>query len=505
MIGLRDLAAHLPGARLLGPEAQISGVAYDSRRLRKGELFVAVPGLRHDGHDFIPQALAQGAAAVAVQADRPWWVARLGREGVPTLVVEEARTALSRLAAAFHGFPSRCLLVVGVTGTDGKTSLVHLIAHLLREGGHKVGLLSTAGVDLGHGLHLQEGRTTPEAPEVQAALAAMLAQGCRYAVLECTSHGLALKRVDDVFFDVAVVTQVGSDHLDFHRSWEAYREAKGRLFSLLARGPSKGGEKWAVLNADDPSSAYFRSLALGVGVLTYGLGEGAQVRATHIRPEGWGVRFHLHSPWGEEEVQVAVPGEAGVKGALAGAAVALALGLPLPAVTRGLASWPGAPGRLELVDEGQPFRVVVDFAHAPEALARLLATVREGSLGKVILVFGCIGGRDRERRRPMGRIAGRMADYIIVTDDNPYDEAREDIFQEIVSGLKEAGRQEGPHFVVVPDRREAIARALAMAAPGDVVVLAGKGHEAHVHLGDTSYPCDDREVARALLRRMKEG
>jgi len=503
MVSLRQLAAHLPGARLLGPDAHVSGIAYDSRHLRQGELFVAVPGLRHDGHDFIPQALARGAAAVAVQADRPWWAERLGGEGVPALVVEEARAALSRLAAVFYGFPSRRLTVIGVTGTDGKTSLVHLLAHLLRQAGQRAGLLSTAGVDLGDGLRLGEGRTTPEAPEVQGALASMLSQGCRYAVVECTSHGLALKRVDDVAFDVAVLTNMGADHLDFHGSWEGYRAAKGRLFSLLAQGPQKGSGKWAVLNADDPSFPYFRSLAAGAEVLTYGLGEGTQVRATDVGREGWGVRFRLRSPWGEEEVRVAVPGEAGVKGALAAAAAALALGLPLPTVARGLASWPGAPGRLELVDEGQPFRVVVDFAHAPEALARLLATVREDTRRRVIVVFGCIGGRDRERRRPMGRIAGRLADYVVVTDDNPYDEAREEIFREIVRGLEEAGRREGRDFAVVPDRREAIAHALAMAAPGDTVVLAGKGHEAHVHLGSSSYFCDDREVARAVLRRMK--
>jgi UDP-N-acetylmuramoyl-L-alanyl-D-glutamate--2,6-diaminopimelate ligase len=502
MLSLRSLAAHVPGARFQGPDVTVTGIAYDSRRIRAGELFVAVPGLRWDGHFFIPQALERGAAAVAVQADHPQWVEGLREDGVPTLVVEDARAALSRLAAAFHGFPAMRLTVIGVTGTDGKTSLVHLIAHLLRYDGHQVGLMGTAGMDVGLGLEGWEGRTTPEAPELQAALAAMVAHGCRYAVVECTSHGLALRRVEDAYFDVAVMTHLGEDHLDFHGSWEAYRAAKGRLFSLLDEAPSKGVGKWAILNADDPSWSYFRSLTQAE-VLTYGLGPGAQVRALDVRPRGWGVAFHLRTPWGETEVEVAVPGEAGVMGALAGTATALAMGLPLPVVAQGLASWRGAPGRLELVDEGQPFPVVVDYAHAPQALARLLALARQSARGRVVLVFGCIGGRDRHRRRPMGRIAGQMADYVIVTDDNPYDEERESIFQEIVAGLQEAGREEGRDYLVVPDRRQAIAHALSMAGEGDVVVLAGKGHETHVYAGSSSYPCDDREVARAFLRRMK--
>jgi len=504
MLSLRSLAAYLPGACLQGPDVKVTGIAYDSRRIRAGELFVAIPGMRWDGHLFIPQALQRGAVAVAVQADHPHWVERLREDGVPTLVVDDARAALSRLAAAFHGFPGKKLAVIGVTGTDGKTSLVHLIAHLLRYGGHQVGLMGTAGVDVGLGLEAWEGRTTPEAPELQAALAAMVTHGCRYAVVECTSHGLALRRVDDAYFDVAVMTHLGEDHLDFHGSWEAYRAAKGRLFSLLDEAPTKGVRKWAILNADDPSWAYFRSLTRSE-VLTYGLGSGSQVRALDVRPQGWGVAFHLLTPWGEAEVEVAVPGEAGVMGALAGAATVLAMGLPLAVVAQGLASWRGAPGRLELVDEGQPFQVVVDYAHAPQALARLLALARQSTPGRVIVVFGCIGGRDRHRRRPMGRIAGQLADYVIVTDDNPYDEERESIFQEIVAGLQEAGREEGRDYLVVPDRRQAIAHALAMAREGDTVVLAGKGHETHVYASSSAYHCDDREVARAILRRLKEG
>jgi len=461
---------------------------------------VAVPGLKVDGHNFIPQALDNGAVAVVIQKDRPWWLEFAQKNQIPAILVEDARAALSRLAASFYGFPGRNLRVIGVTGTDGKTSLVHLVAHILRAWGAKVGIISTVGTDLGTELSISEGRTTPEAPELQAALAAMVANGCQYAVLECTSHGLTLKRVEDAYFDVAVLTQLREDHLDFHGSWEEYRAAKGRLFSLLDQDPPRGGHKWAVVNADDPSSPYFLSLTRA-HTLTYGLAPEAQVRAFDVEEKGWGIRFRLSSPWGEGTIEAQRPGEAGLMGALAGASAALALGVPMEVAVRAIASWPGAPGRLELVDEGQPFRVVVDFAHAPDALARLLRAVRPLSQGRVIVVFGCIGGRDRERRRPMGRIAGQLADFTIITDDNPYDEDRDSILGEIEAGLKEVGRKVHNEYAVVPHRRQAIECALDLAQPGDVVVLAGKGHESHVWAGPHSYPCNDAEVARAILRQ----
>jgi len=500
---LGALAAHVPGARLLGADVPVSGIAWDSRRVAPGEAFVAVPGLNHDGHAFLEEALARGAAALVVQDDRrPLWQGLAGDGRAPLLAVPDTRRALSRLAAAFHGFPARRLTVVGVTGTDGKTSLVHLLSHALSRAGGRAGFLGTAGWGVeGRVLGEGEGRTTPEAPLVQAVLARLLDEGCRYAVVECTSHGLALYRVEDIEPDVAVLTNLGRDHLDFHGSFEAYREAKGRLFRLLDGSAEKGVPKAAVLNADDPSAPYFRSLTRA-RVVTYGLRPGADVVARDLQPEGWGVRFLLETPQGRREARIGRPGEFNVANALATTAVGLALGLDLDALVEGLAAWPGAPGRLERVDEGQPFLVVVDYAHGPESLERVLQLLRTTVRGRVIALFGCIGGRERERRFPMGQVAGRLAHYVVLSDDNPDGEDRVAILEEVAAGLRAVGRREGHDYIVVPDRREAIAHALAMASDDDAVLLAGRGHETRVLLSDGYYECDDREVARQVLRSL---
>lgn len=497
---LNDLAAHLPAAEVIGSgEAQFNAVEYDSRRVKPGALFVAVPGDRHDGHDYLGQAVEAGAAAVLVQADRHSKWAELP---VPRLAVPDTRTALAEAAAAFFGWPGRKLTVVGVTGTDGKTSLCHLIAHLLQWAGESVGLMSTAENRAGGRPLADSGRfTTPEPPQVQSLLAQMVQARCRYAVLEATSHGLAQHRLTGCDFDMAVMTNVGRDHMDFHRSWEEYLAAKGRLFQMLDAAVGKEMTKTAVLNADDPAHRYFRSLTRARGV-TYGIDVAADVTAADVRQEGWGTRFQLRTPMGKAAVQLGRPGAFNVANALGAAAAGLGLGLDLASISRGLESWPGAPGRMEQVDEGQPFTVVVDFAHAPDSLERVLRELRAGSRGRVIAVFGCIGERDRDRRHAMGRVAAELADYTYVTDDNPYSENRDAILAEIARGLREAGRREGYDFAVVPDRREAIAQALAMAVEEDVVLLAGKGHEHEVVLAGGSYECHDSEVARRVLREL---
>jgi UDP-N-acetylmuramoyl-L-alanyl-D-glutamate--2,6-diaminopimelate ligase len=497
---LTELAAHLSGAEVIGPgDVVFSAVEYDSRRVRPGALFVAVPGARADGHDYLQQAAAAGAAALLVQSDhRSAWQPL----ALPRLVVPDTRAALAPAAAAFFGWPARRLTVVGVTGTDGKTSLSHLVAHLLESSRERVGLMSTAE-NRAAGRELPDsGRfTTPEAPEVQAMLAAMVEAGCRYAALEATSHGLALHRLDGCEFDVAAMTNVGRDHMDFHRSREEYLAAKGTLFRMLDGSADKGVVKTAVLNADDPAHGYFRSLTRARAV-TYGLHSPADIVSEEVRRDGWGVRFRLRTPAGSVEARLGRPGEFNVANALAATATGLSLGMDLNAVVRGLESWPGAPGRMERVDEGQPFTVVVDFAHASESLRRVLTELRSANRGRIIAVFGCIGERDRERRYAMGRVAAELADYTYVTDDNPYSEDREAIIAEIARGLRDAGKREGHDFSAVPDRREAIAQALAMAVDEDVVLLAGKGHEREVHLPGGSYECDDREVARRVLREL---
>jgi len=497
---LTELAAHLSGAEIIGRgDAEFSAVEYDSRRVRPGALFAAVPGFRDDGHDYLQQAVAAGATALLVQVDRRSAWETLD---VPRLVVPDTRAALAPAAAALCRWPARRLTVVGVTGTDGKTSLSHLIAHLLEKSGESAGLMSTAE-NRAAGRELPDsGRfTTPEAPDVQSLLAEMVEAGCRFAVLEATSHGLALHRLDGCEFDVAAMTNVGRDHIDFHRSREEYLAAKGRLFRMLDGSADKGVIKTAVLNADDPAHEYFRSLTRA-RVVTYGLHSPADVFSEDVRRDGWGVRFRLQTPARSAEARLGRPGEFNVANALAATAIGLSLRLDLDAIVRGLESWPGAPGRMERVDEGQPFTVVVDFAHSPESLRRVLTELRTANRGRIITVFGCIGERDRERRYAMGRVAAELADYTYVTDDNPYSEGREAIIAEIARGLCEAGKREGHDFAAVPDRREAIAQALAMAVDEDVVLLAGKGHEREVHLPGGSYQCDDREVARRVLREL---
>jgi len=504
---LEHLLAALPQAQLLGDGGvAVTSLCYDSRQAGPGALFVAVPGLKADGHDYIGQALEGGAVAVAVQADRrEKWRGLVSKRGVPALVAPDTRAALAQIAAVWHGHPARRLGVIGVTGTDGKTSLAHLIAHLLEAAGLRTGLVSTAECRSGWALLPDTGRlTTPEAPYLQAMLSQMVEAGCRWAVIEATSHGLALHRLDGCEFDIAVVTNVGADHMDFHGTAVEYLAAKGQLFALLDGSVVKGVEKAAVLNADDPSQGYFRGLTRA-RTITYGLQSQAEVSAAEVVPEGWGSRFLLKTPTGAAWARIGRPGPFNVGNALAAAAVGLAAGLELDATVQGLISWPGAPGRMEPVDEGQPFAVVVDFAHAPDSLRRALALLRARCRGRLIAVFGCIGERDRERRFPMGRVAAELADYTIVTDDNPYTEDRWQIIGEIAAGLRAAGKREGHDFALIPDRCQAIAQALAMAVDEDVVLLAGKGHEQEVHLPGSSYRCDDREVARQLLRKLLAG
>jgi UDP-N-acetylmuramoyl-L-alanyl-D-glutamate--2,6-diaminopimelate ligase len=500
---LHQLAGELDEKEILGADVSISAICSDSRRVAPGALFVAVPGFRVDGHGYISEAVAGGAAAVVVQSDRrAKWQAAVEGGGLPAIVVPDSRRAVAALAAAFHGHPGRRLRVIGVTGTDGKTTTIHLISALLEAGGYRTGLLSTVHCRVGDRLLPNEYRfTTPEAPQVQALLADMTSAGVDYAILESSSHGLALHRLDGCEYDVAVVTNVTADHLDFHGSREEYLAAKGRLFAMLDEAADKGLDKVAVLNVDEPAAAYFAGLTRA-RIVTYGVQKAADIQAADIAPTEWGSRFRLRTEGSEMEVAVGLPGLFNVSNSLAAAAVALSQGMSLAAVRDALASFPGVPGRLERIDEGQPFTVVVDFAHAPEALRRVLAFLRERCQGRLIVVFGCIGERERPRRSGMGLAAGELADFAVLTNDNPFQEDPQAILAEIAQGLEKAGRHEGHHFVRIADRREAIAHALAMAVEEDVVLLAGKGHEQSITIGDAVIPWDECRVARELLREM---
>jgi UDP-N-acetylmuramoyl-L-alanyl-D-glutamate--2,6-diaminopimelate ligase len=501
---LTEVLSELPGAHLEGDgDVAIDAVVYDSRKISPGSIFVAIPGQHSDGHSFLGQAQWAGASALAVQADHTESAAPVLRaQTLPYLVVPDTRAALARIAAALHHYPARELWMIGVTGTDGKTTVCHLVDHILAGAGQPAGLITTAECRVGGQALMDTGRfTTPEAPELQAMLRRVADAGYRWAVVEATSHGLALNRLDCCEFDIAASTVITSDHLEFHGTVQEYVRAKSRLFSMLDDSVDKGVRKTAVVNADDPWSIELRR-ASRANVNSYGIENTADVTAAAIKSQAWSTRFEMQTPVGAVEVSLDRPGLFLVSAALAATAICLAAGVDLGEIAAGIRSWPGAPGRMQCVEEGQPFKVVVDFAHAPQSLERVLGVLRASSRGRIIAVFGCVGERERDRRAAMGEVAARMADYTIVTDDNPYSEDRDVILRQIVSGLEGAGRRRGHDFEVVPDRRKAIAQALAMAVDEDVVLLAGKGHETEVHLGNDSYPCDDRAVAAAELRRL---
>jgi len=516
---LRELASALPHARLIGDgDVEITLIEYDSRAVREGSLFVAVPGFKLDGHAYLGRAIEGGAPAVVVQEDHEGlWQAVAEGGGVDVVVAPDTRVALAQLSAEFFGHPARKLGVIGITGTDGKTSLAHLVAHVLNRSGQKAGLISTAECRIGDEALPDTGRfTTPEAPQVQAMLALMVEAGCRWAVVEATSHGLALHRVDECEYDIAAFTNVGRDHLDFHGSEEEYVAAKGRLFSLLDESVDRGIVKTAVLNWDDVVGMYFGGLTKARQI-KYGADPLENVWIESCEPDGFGINIVINLMTLKEDLKddeidegrlrlrFPKPGRFNAYNAAAAAGIALAAGLRVYEIADGLETWPGAPGRMERVDAGQPFSVIVDFAHSPDSLRRMLELLRELSRGRIIAVFGCIGERDKDRRPGMARAAAELADYTFVTDDNPYSEDRDAILRDIAEGMRAAGKREGHDFSVVADRREAISQALAMAVDEDAVLLAGKGHEREVHIGNTEYPCDDREVARRVLGELGYG
>ena len=490
-------------AIVAGRPGSVTAVCFDSRQVVPGALFVAVPGFETDGHSYLRDALQRGATALLVQADhRQQWEPLVGEADAAIVSVPDTRRALAQAAAGFYGEPAGKLGVVGVTGTDGKTTTVHLIAHLLDSSGRSAGFLSSVGFCTGDKIQLNDTHmTTLEAPQVQQYLAAMVEAETAYAVIEASSHGLALHRVDACAFDVAVFTTMSRDHLDFHGTMDEYREAKGRLFRMLDESPAKDVPKAAVLNADDPASAYFRTLTKAP-VITYGIEQEADVRAEAIELQGLASRFRLVAPAGSAQVSVQLAGRYNVSNCLAAAAVGLSQGLTLDEIVRGIETFSGVQGRLQLIDVGQPFRVVVDIASTPEALRRVLETLRAVTEGRLCALFGCAGERDVARRDGMGRVAGELADFTVLTNEDPRREDADAIIEAIAAGLRQTGRSEERDFVRVPDRREALRAAFERAQPGDTVLLAGKGTEQSIVVGREHLPWDEARVARELLEEM---
>jgi UDP-N-acetylmuramoyl-L-alanyl-D-glutamate--2,6-diaminopimelate ligase len=481
-----DLPAHTGALGIV-----CSGVTHDSRQASPGSVFVALRGFNSDGVGFVPQAIAAGAAVVV--ADR----APASPAGVPWVVVKNARLALALLAAEFFGHPSREMRVVGITGTNGKTTTGYLVSAIFEAAGITCGLMGTVIYRIGT-REFAATRTTPEAPEVQGLMRQMVAAGCGACVMEVSSHALALRRVDGIAFAAGIFTNLTRDHLDFHADMEDYFAAKRRLFEMLPeRAP-------AVVNVDDP-----RGPALADSVarpVTYAITRAADVMPGPLSFSLDGLEFDARAPQGIVHVESKLVGKPNVYNILAAVAATAALGVPLKAIEAGLKKLPGVPGRFEVTSSAaDDITVVVDYAHTDDALRNLLETARPLAARRLITVFGAGGDRDRTKRPLMGMVAARLSDVVVVTSDNPRSEDPGRIIDEVKRGAEPETRQRGAEVLTIIDRRDAITRAVEGAASGDVVLIAGKGHEKYQEINGRVLPFDDVAVAREALeaRRVK--
>lgn len=463
----------------------IQGICYDSRQAAPGSLFVAVQGYQTDGHQYIEQAIQAGAVAVVLQRDIAV------PAGVTVVKVADSRKALALLADQFYQHPSGQLTMVGVTGTNGKTTTTHLLASIWRKAGVKPGVIGTIHNLIGDQV-LPVNNTTPESLDLQRILAQMVEAEVKGVAMEVSSHALALNRVAGVNYSAAVFTNITQDHLDFHGTMEEYLNAKALLFAMDI--------DYAIINADDAAAQQLVQSSKGK-VYTYGIDQVADVQAKDIAITARGVAFTACGPWGEHRLDLKLTGRFNVYNTLAAYTTALALGIPSDIVVEALQNVPGVAGRFELVDQGQDFAVVVDYAHTPDGLENILTTARQITTGRLITVFGCGGDRDRTKRPIMGEIAARYSDIPVVTSDNPRTEDPDRIIEDVVVGVNNVTKPE--NYLVIADRREAINRAIELAQAGDVVVIAGKGHEDYQIIGKTKYPFDDRLVAREALERRK--
>ena len=471
-------------------DAEITGVSYDSRLVAPGDLFVAIPGTRADGHDFLSLALQRGAVAAIVSKHR---VGSL--PAGPWLAVDDTRDALALASAAFRGFPGRKLRMVGVTGTNGKTTTTHLIEAAIRACGQSSGVIGTLGARYVAGnltTTVDLGFTTPQAPELQHLLAMMVDAGVGTVAMEVSSHALDQHRASHIGFEVGAFTNLSRDHLDYHGSEDAYALAKATLFAGL------GDKGHAILNADDPR--WEQMAAAGSGrVVTYALDKPADLTLRGVSLGPAGSSAVLVCPEGEFPLKTTLPGRFNLYNALAAVGCARSLGLPLAAALQGINSVQGVPGRVERVTPpGHPYAVMVDYAHTPDGLENVLRTVRGFTVGRVLVLFGCGGDRDRTKRPVMGEIASRLADLVVVTSDNPRSEDPEAIIADILPGISGESRN-------ITDRAEAISWIISQAQPGDTILLAGKGHETYQLSGGRRIAFDDREVARLALRQARMG
>ncbi len=484
---LQEIVDRIPGLELTGdPTVRIGGICCDSRAVKSGFLFVAIRGEKTDGMRFLRQAVDLGASAFASEDDPPDGL------NTPALKVPDARRFLAEVSRLYYLDPSSELKLAAVTGTNGKTTTTYLLESIFRKAGLRSCVVGTVGMRIGDRM-LPSLHTTPEASDLLSFLRQAVTSGCTHGALEVSSHALVLRRVYGVGFNVGVFTNLTPDHLDFHRDMESYFQAKRLLFV------PEGGNRiaCAVVNADD---AYGRRLSYEVScrLIRYGFAAGGDIRAVAFESRVDGTDLRMTTLKGELGVRSRLVGRPNVYNIMAATGAALALDIGLDAIRAGIEALEGVPGRMELIDTARPFTLIVDYAHTPDALENLLETASALPHGKVIIVFGCGGDRDRSKRRAMGEIAGRKSDFVVATSDNPRTEDPLAILEEIEAGLVEASGQ----YKLVPDRREAIKFALSQAGKGDVVLIAGKGHETRQIIGTQALPFDDRVVARELAREL---
>jgi len=489
---LNELSQQLLLYRIIGDSAaDIGSLAVDSRKVEPGCLFFCVPGHAADGHDFAGQAITKGAAALVTERELPI--------AATQMIVPDVRQALALIADYFYGRPSHKLRPIGVTGTNGKTTTTYLIERIWADAGVAAGVIGTIETRYA-GESFPMSGTTPGVLELQQILRDMVEAGTERCVMEVSSHALDQGRVKGCSFRTAIFTNLTQDHLDYHGTMEAYESAKGLFFSRLGNTYSDDPRErtYAVLNADDEASARFAKMT-AAEVLTYGIEKKADLQASEVRITAGGTSFKLDSFRGSRHVKLKLVGKFNVYNALAALGAALCEGIGLDEAITSLERIGGVPGRVEPVDAGQEYAVIVDYAHTPDGLENVLNTVKELATGKVICVFGCGGDRDRTKRPIMGRIASELSDKIIVTSDNPRTEDPALIIRDIEAGLKGAGVSRD-RYELEPDRRAAIEKAVEMASPGDVVLIAGKGHEAYQIVGDVTYDFDDRLEAKEAIR-----
>jgi UDP-N-acetylmuramoyl-L-alanyl-D-glutamate--2,6-diaminopimelate ligase len=492
------IAIHNAGEQ--GEYIEVKGLAYDSRQVKPGGLFIAVPGTHTDGRRFLADAAEHGAvAALGPHVD-------IVELPLPYIEVNDAHIALANLACAFYGYPADKLCTIGVTGTDGKTTTCNLISALLDTAGKPNGLMTTANFKLnGQEWQNTTRQSTLEALEIQQLLLRMVDHNVRYAVIEATSHGLELQRVRGCALDIGVVTNITHEHLDFHGTIENYRRAKARLFEMLdpLRDKGLGIKPIAILNRDDVSYEILKPYC-SVPVLDYGLDKSEAIRAADVQLDAMGTRFRAILPNAEINIETQLVGHFNVSNCLAAIATAYAVGARPADIASGLVRVTGVTGRMERIDVGQPFTVIVDYAHTPDSLEKVLRILRPLTTGKILLVFGSAGERDIQKRPIMGQIAAELSDFFVITDEDPRDEDREQILREIANGAESAGKHEGRDFLCIADRTQAITAAFTRAQARDTVLLAGKGHEQSIIIGREKIPWDDRQVAREQLRALMQ-